>query len=78
MGLVQLILRRGSEIPYGPFLCLGALAAIVAWATIWGLVLGVFWLGWLVPLAMLGCLLLMGLMLAAWRLLRDWARGPET
>ena len=25
LGIVQLILRRGSEIPYGPFLCLGAL-----------------------------------------------------
>ena len=24
LGLVQLMLRRGSEIPYGPFLCLGA------------------------------------------------------
>ena len=31
LGIAQLILRRGSEIPYGPFLCLGALAAIVAW-----------------------------------------------
>ena len=77
LGLVQLILRRGSEIPYGPFLCLGALAAIVAWAPIWNWVLGVFWLGWLVPLAMLGCLLLMGLMLALWRLLRESTRGAS-
>ena len=35
LGLVQLILRRGKHIPYGPFLCLAALATIVGWATIW-------------------------------------------
>ena len=35
LGLVQLLLRRGKYIPYGPFLCLAALATIVGWATIW-------------------------------------------
>ena len=32
LGVVQLILRRGSEIPYGPFLCLAALGTIIFWA----------------------------------------------
>jgi hypothetical protein len=77
LGLVQLVLRRGSEIPYGPFLCLGALAAVVAWASIWDRLSGVFLLGWLVPAAMLGCLLLMGLMLAGWRVLKEKIMPPS-
>ena len=60
LGLVQLMLRRGSEIPYGPFLCLGALAAIVGWASIWDRLSGVFLLGWLAPGGDVGLLALDG------------------
>jgi leader peptidase (prepilin peptidase) / N-methyltransferase len=69
VGLLRLILFRDREIPYGPFLCLAALAIIVRWSSVWNWADGVFVLGWLVPLAMAGCLLLMAAMLLAWRLL---------
>ncbi len=75
LGLLQLILRRGNEIPYGPFLCLGALATIVGWAPLWNWAAGVFFLGWFVPVLMLGCLVLMALMLFAWRWLRERMRA---
>ncbi len=77
LGIAQLILRRGSEIPYGPFLCLGALAAIVAWAPLWDRLSAVFLLGWLVPLTMLGCLVLMGLMLLGWKVVKGMLWPPS-
>lgn len=70
LGVVQLILRRGSEIPYGPFLCLAALATIVFWAPIWNWTMPAFYLGWLVPAAMFACLVLMALLLALWKAVR--------
>jgi prepilin signal peptidase PulO-like enzyme (type II secretory pathway) len=77
LGVAHLLLRRGSEIPYGPFLCLGALATIVAWAPIWDRLQGVFLLGWLVPLTMLGCLVLMGLMLLVWKVVKRTVWPPS-
>jgi prepilin signal peptidase PulO-like enzyme (type II secretory pathway) len=71
LGLVQLLLRRGSEIPYGPFLCLAALATIIYWAAIWNWALPLFILGSLLPLLLLGCLVLMVLMLLGLRLLKS-------
>lgn len=37
MGLAQLVLGRGREIPYGPFICLAALGVIVGWVKLWQL-----------------------------------------
>ncbi len=67
VGLLRLILFRDREIPYGPFLCLAALMVIVGWNRIWDYTHWVFALGWIVPLLMLACLMLMGAMLGAWR-----------
>jgi prepilin signal peptidase PulO-like enzyme (type II secretory pathway) len=69
VGLLQLVLSRDREIPYGPFLCLAAFFLIVRWQSIWDYTQGIFILGWLVPLLMLACLMLMALMLSTWRLI---------
>jgi len=69
VGLLRLILLRDKEIPYGPFLCLAALALIVRWDGFWTSTEPVFALGWFVPLVMLGCLVLMTIMLGLWRLI---------
>ena len=69
VGVLRLILFRDKEIPYGPFLCLAALALIVNWNALWTWSQPLFALGRLVPLVMLGCLVLMALMLAGWRLI---------
>jgi prepilin signal peptidase PulO-like enzyme (type II secretory pathway) len=74
VGVFRLVLFRDKEIPYGPFLCLATLGLIVFWFAIWNYVLGVFSLGWIVPLLMLGCLALMAIMLATWRMIVNICR----
>jgi leader peptidase (prepilin peptidase) / N-methyltransferase len=69
IGVLRLILFRDWEIPYGPFLCLATLFLIVDWADIWAQTQATFELGWLVPLAVLCCLVLMAVMLGTWRLI---------
>ena len=71
VGVLRLILFRDKEIPYGPFLCLATLFVIVRWDAVWDATQDVFAVGWLVPLVMLGCLVLMPLMLGTWRLIRS-------
>jgi prepilin signal peptidase PulO-like enzyme (type II secretory pathway) len=63
MGLVQLVLRREDEIPYGPFLCLAALVTIVFWAPLWERTQGVFALGWILIAVLAVCLALMAVLL---------------
>jgi leader peptidase (prepilin peptidase) / N-methyltransferase len=78
IALARLVLFRNREIPFGPFLCLATLFVIVRWEAVWGYTKNVFDLGWLVPLAVVFCLGLMGLMLATWQLLRSAiAGGPS-
>jgi prepilin signal peptidase PulO-like enzyme (type II secretory pathway) len=70
VGLTQFISRRDDVIPYGPFLCIASAWVVVAWASIWRsaqlffdppqLVLGVFAVG----------LVLLGLMLGIWRMIK--------
>jgi leader peptidase (prepilin peptidase) / N-methyltransferase len=67
LGVLRMILFRDREIPYGPFLCLASLFVIVQWDALWENTQILFELGWLVPAVMLVCLVLMGVMLAAWR-----------
>ncbi len=69
VGVLRLLLSRDREIPYGPFLCLATLSVIVGWRWWWVWIWPYFNLGWYVPAVMLCCLLLMAVMLAAWRLI---------
>jgi prepilin signal peptidase PulO-like enzyme (type II secretory pathway) len=71
IGVLNLLLHSDHEIPYGPFLCLAAVVTIVRWAWLWSWLSGVFALGLAVPLVMVVCLGLMGLMLGLWRLVRS-------
>jgi len=59
IGLASLVLRRGPEIPYGPFLCLAALVVLVCWVTLWESTAWYFGLGWSFILVILLCLILM-------------------
>ena len=67
VGAMQVILFRDSEIPYGPFLCLATVAVIVQWTAIWDWGAGAFAVGWLVPLVMVFCMILMSVLLGLWR-----------
>jgi prepilin signal peptidase PulO-like enzyme (type II secretory pathway) len=70
IGLAQLVLRRDDEIPYVPYLCLASAAVVVAWAPIWSWARELFAAGPLVPLVVVICLALLGVMLAIWRMIK--------
>ncbi len=74
VGALQWIVRRDNVIPYGPFLCLAAAAAIVRWATIWDQTWPVFAMGWLVPVMVLACMVLLALLLGVWQMIRNTLR----
>ncbi len=67
VGIVQLVSRSDDVIPYGPFLCLGALVVMVRWADVWNRSQFAFQAGWLVPAVLIACVVLLGLMLAVWQ-----------
>ena len=67
VGVTQLVLRRGDEIPYGPFLCLATLGVIVSWARVWNYLRPMFEITWLVPAALTVCVVMLGAMLVLWR-----------
>lgn len=69
-GLAQLVLRRDQEIPYGPYLCLAAVAVVVFWAPIWNWAQPLFAVGGLVPLVLVVGLVLLGVMLAVWQAIK--------
>jgi prepilin signal peptidase PulO-like enzyme (type II secretory pathway) len=75
VGLLQFILRRDDVIPYGPFLCLAAAAVVVFWAPIWIWASPIFATGWLVPAVLAFCLMLLGVILAIWQLIKNWLFG---
>ncbi len=70
VGLVQVTVLRDSEIPYGPFLCLATAVLIVTWTPVWMAAWGIFALGWLVPVIVAFCMVLMAVLLGLWVLLR--------
>jgi prepilin signal peptidase PulO-like enzyme (type II secretory pathway) len=69
------VLHREREIPYGPFLCLGAMTVIVRWRGFWEATSDVFELGWFVPAMIAICLALMAVMLGAYEFVRTRFEG---
>ena len=71
IGIIQFISRRDDVIPFGPFLCLAAAAVVVWWAPIWMWAQPMFEHGSLVPLVLAVCLILLGVMLTIWRMIKN-------
>lgn len=69
-ALAPLFLRGEREIPYGPFLCLGTAFVVVFWPQCWNYSEPYFSLGWIVPMILLFCMVVLGLMLAVWQRIR--------
>jgi prepilin signal peptidase PulO-like enzyme (type II secretory pathway) len=78
VGIAQFVLRRDDVIPYGPFLCLGAAGVVVFWAPIWMWAQPLFAAGALVPLVLIVCLALLGVMLAIWRMIKGLLFGGDS
>jgi hypothetical protein len=70
-GILQLVLRRDDVIPYGPYLCLGAVIVMVRWANFWnageGSLQAFFDFPWLVPAVLTVGVIVLGAMLIVWR-----------
>ncbi len=75
VAIIILILRQETEIPYGPFLCLGALVTIVLWRPIWAFASRVFELGFILLLLAAACLVLLALLLLVIRFIRERLLG---
>jgi len=71
LGLAQLILGGGRQIPYGPFLCLATLVIVLAWQACWKVFGLYFDPPWLVPAVMGFCFLALFLMLGALQFVRQ-------
>ena len=69
ISLAQWLLTHRREIAFGPYLCAGAVVVIVWWGPVWQVrVRQIFSLGWLIPELLFFCLIMLGGMLALWRL----------
>jgi prepilin signal peptidase PulO-like enzyme (type II secretory pathway) len=77
IGVAQFIFRRDDVIPYGPFLCLASATVVVAWAPIWIWAKDLFGQGALVPLVLLVCLVLLGVMLTVWQMIKTALFGRD-
>ena len=75
-GVINLLLKSETEIPYGPFLCAATLAIIVRWADVWRVAGFYFELGVWIPVLLGLCLVLMIVLLMALQLIkRAFSRG---
>lgn len=63
LGLFQFLVKGDNSLPFGPFLCVGAIVTVMFWVPLWTAVATVFAPGFLVPGAMAVCLLLTGVLL---------------
>lgn len=75
MGIANFVLRGTDVIPYGPYLCLASVGVIVGWAGLWTRFEFAFGAGWLVPAMVVVCLVLLGVMLAAWQGIKSLLLG---
>jgi leader peptidase (prepilin peptidase) / N-methyltransferase len=70
VALTQWVLTGLREIPFGPYLCLAALAMVIGWTEIWAFAIPYFATG-LVPALASVCLTLMLGLLMLWRLIEQ-------
>jgi leader peptidase (prepilin peptidase) / N-methyltransferase len=74
VGLYQWISSGEGQIPYGPYLCLGAAGVVVAWPKVWDHAFATFYvLGWMLPVLIASSTTIMGAMLLIQRFVRHLA-----
>jgi len=78
IAITQWLLTGRTHIAFGPYLSLAALVLIIAWDRLWTQGASLYFSNaWFVPLLVLVCELLMGLMLRAWRRFAERFLGME-
>ena len=72
IGLIQLICVRRTDIAFGPYLALAAVVLVIAWQWVWEIrARNFFELGWAIPMLVMVCLVLMGILL----IVLQWFKG---
>lgn len=70
--LIQFAVTRQPAVPFGPYLCAGTVIAVLGWHTVWNETLVLYAeLGKVAVAILIGALLLMGLLLRLWRLIKS-------
>jgi prepilin signal peptidase PulO-like enzyme (type II secretory pathway) len=67
MGVAMWMVHRSRVLPFGPYLCLGELVVVIFWRDFWQFIAFLFSIGWLIPAVLVVGIVLMGVLLAAWR-----------
>ncbi|MDZ4782348.1 MAG: A24 family peptidase [Planctomycetia bacterium] len=75
VALIQWLLRRETEIYYGPFLALATLWVVLRWPQWWDWAGPLFGIPWLVPCALMTCLALLFVLLYAVRIIKETVLG---
>jgi leader peptidase (prepilin peptidase)/N-methyltransferase len=75
VGVLQAVLKSDDELPYVPYLALGTLFVIIAWAAVWNRVEFAFQLGWLMPTVLVVCFTLLGVLLFIWQQIKTRILG---
>jgi leader peptidase (prepilin peptidase)/N-methyltransferase len=75
VGVLQAVLKSDDELPYVPYLALGTLFVMVAWAAVWNRVEFAFQLGWLMPAVLVVCFTLLGVLLFIWQQIKTRLLG---
>jgi prepilin signal peptidase PulO-like enzyme (type II secretory pathway) len=74
-GIAQVLLRRGDVIPFGPYLCSGALVVMIRWADLWNAAPGgfqdIFGMPWLVIAVLALGVVMLGAILVIWRNIKE-------
>ena len=77
VGVLQMLVRRDQEIPYGPFLCLATLFVLLAWPSVWGHIDLMFVEIWLVPTVLATCFVAMAVILVVLRAVKSLFLNAE-
>jgi hypothetical protein len=77
VGIMQFIFRRDDVIPYVPYLCLASATVVIAWAPIWVWAQPMFAYPLLVIAVLAVCLVLLGVLLFLWRLIKSFLFGYD-
>ena len=70
VGILQYVLHRDDEIPYGPFLCLATLVVLLWWNPIWKSMVQYFVVPLLIPSVMGVCMIMMLVLLTVYYLIK--------
>ena len=70
VGVLQYVLKRDDEIPYGPFLCLATVVVLLWWNVFWKAMVQYFILPLLIPGVMGVCMVMMLVLLTIYHLIK--------